>query len=124
MRKQNIVQYKFISWKFEKIKKEEEEDDEILFGTNPFFKLVALILYDMHENRQNWKQICQSFDSWKWREVVDEKHAQIEDADDLWNEIKAEIGEQSAEIVIPLLNMASDTTQMDAKLQEALKKYS
>lgn len=44
MRKQNIVQYKFISWKFEKIKKEEEEDDEILFGTNPFFKLVALIL--------------------------------------------------------------------------------
>lgn len=78
----------------------------------------------MHENRQNWKQICQSFDSWKWREVVDEKHAQIEDADDLWNEIKAEIGEQSAEIVIPLLNMASDTTQMDAKLQEALKKYS
>lgn len=75
MRKQNIVQYKFISWKFEKIKKEEEEDDEILFGTNPFFKLVALILVDMHENRQSWKQICQSFDSWNWREVVDEKHA-------------------------------------------------
>lgn len=115
LRQKNIVQYKFISWKFEKIKKE-DDDDEIIFGTNPFFKLVALILLDMREDRMSWKDICSKFDSYKWRTVVDEKHSHIEDAEDLWNEIKEEIGDQNADIVIPLLNRAADPAGMDAKL--------
>jgi len=53
---------------------------------------------------------------------VDEKHTHIEDADDLWNEIKAEVGEDYAIFVIPILNRASDPTAMDSKLQQALKK--
>lgn len=113
LRKKNIVQYKFISWKVEK-KKKEEDDDEIVFGTNPFFKLLALILSDMNDDKMSWKDICSKFDSFKWRNVVDEKHAQIEDADDLWNEIKEEIGDSKAEIVIPLLNRAADPASMDA----------
>lgn len=53
---------------------------------------------------------------------MDEKHTHIEDADDLWNEIKEEIGEDYATTVIPILNRASDPTAMDSKLQQALKK--
>lgn len=121
LRQKNIVQYKFISWKVDKIKKE-EDDDDIVFGTNPFFKLLALILSDMNDDKMTWRDICSKFDSFKWRNIVDEKHAQIEDAEDLWNEIKEEIGASKAEIVIPILNRASDPAGMDAKLQEALNK--
>ena len=49
LRNKQIVQYKFITWKFEKVKKE-DDDDDIVFGTNPFFKLLALIMVDMKDN--------------------------------------------------------------------------
>ena len=88
LRDKKIVQYKQITWKFEKIKKD-DDDDEIIFGTNPFFKLLALILVDMKLNHMDWKEICTSFDrTHKWQSVADEKHTHIEDADDLWKEIE------------------------------------
>ena len=59
--KKNVVQYKYISWKFEKVKKE-DDDDDIIFGTNPFFKLLALILVDMKDMGNSWKEVCQKFD--------------------------------------------------------------
>lgn len=61
LRQKNIVQYKYISWKFDKQKKE-DDDDDIVFGTNPFFKLLALILVDMKEMGDSWKEVCQKFD--------------------------------------------------------------
>jgi len=123
LREKNIVQYKHISWKFQKTKKDEDEDDDIIFGTNPFFKLVALILVDMLQNGTNKNQIGQDLDKQlHWRSVLDEKHAHIEDADHLWKEIKDEAGSDYADIVIPILNRTSDPAAMDAQLQQALKK--
>ena len=123
LREKNVVQYKHISWKFQKTKKDEDEDDGIIFGTNPFFKLVALILVDMLQNGTNKNQIGQDLDKQlHWRSVLDEKHTHIEDADDLWNEIKDEVGSKYADIVIPILNRTSDPAAMDAQLQQALKK--
>lgn len=120
LREKNIVSYQHISWKFEKIKKEDDEDD-IQFGTEPFFKLLALILVDMKRNQMSWKDICKNFDKFNWREPTDDKHQHIEEADSLWSEIKNEIGDSAASVVIPLLNMASDPAGMEKKLQDALK---
>ena len=50
LRKKKIVEYKYISWKVDDAKKEEEDEDDITFGTNPFFKLLALILIDLKNN--------------------------------------------------------------------------
>ena len=78
---------------------------------------------DMHLNGSSWSHVSQDFErTLNWRSIVDEKHTHIEDADDLWNEIKAEVGEDYAIFVIPILNRASDPTAMDSKLQQALKK--
>ena len=118
LRKKNIIKYKELTWKFEKVKKEEDDDeDSFFFGTNPFFKLLSLILVDMHLVGTSWSQLSQDFDrALNWRSIVDEKHKHIEDADDLWNEIKDEIGEDFSNIIIPMLNRASDPAAMDAKL--------
>ena len=56
LRKQKVVQYRFISWKTEKIKKE-DDDDEYVFGTDPFFKLLALVLSDMKLSQTTWKNV-------------------------------------------------------------------
>ena len=105
LRNKQIVQYKFITWKFEKAKKE-DDDDDIVFGTNPFFKLLALIMVDMKDNLQmSWNEVTQNFErSWNWRSACIEKFPHIEDAEDLWNEIKEEIGEANAGHILPLLN--------------------
>lgn len=116
------MQYQFISWKFDK--KKEDEDDDITFGTNPFFKLLALILVDMKLNHMSWKETVHFFDrSSQWNAIVEEKYPHIEEADDLWSEIKDEVGEEHAKFVIPILNRVSDQkAAMEANLQEALKK--
>lgn len=105
LREKNIVQYKFITWKFEKPKKE-DDDEDIVFGTNPFYKLLAHIMVDMKDNMQmSWTDISQSYDrTWNWRSVAEEKFPHIEDEEDLWNEIKEEVGEANAGHILPLLN--------------------
>ena len=47
LKKKKIVDFKHISWKVEDVKKDAEDDDDIVFGTNPFFKLLALILLEL-----------------------------------------------------------------------------
>ena len=95
----------------------EDDEEDIIFGTNPFFKLLSLILVDMHVIGTSWSQLSQDFDrALDWRSVVDEKHKHIEDGEDLWNEIKDEIGEDYSNIIIPMLNRASNPAAMDAKL--------
>ena len=41
-----IVQMKYVTWKVEEVKKE-EDDDDYTSGTEPLFKLIALILTDL-----------------------------------------------------------------------------
>jgi len=60
---------------------------------------------------------------YKWRSIVDTKHKDIEDADQLWKDIKTEIGDEASSIIIPLLDEVSDKTSKQKQLQDALKKY-
>ena len=120
LQKKGIVQFKHISWKVEEPKKDGDDDDDIVFGTNPFFKLLALILLDIKNSdthKRTWQEVVNCFDKdLKWRSVVEEKHKDIEDADDLWNEIKEELDDDVASsIILPLL----DNNQK--QLQDALK---
>ena len=49
----------------EEQKKDGDEDDDIIFGTNPFFKLIALILLDLKKNDNNkrtWQEVVNHFE--------------------------------------------------------------
>lgn len=114
----NIVQYKHITWKVDEPKKE-EDDDDIIFGTNPFFKLLALILLDLKKGsspKRSWQDVALCFEKeLKWRTATDDKHKNIEEAEALWQEIEDEVGQEAASIIIPLLE------NNKKKLQDALK---
>jgi len=82
--------------------------------------LLALILLDIKkadDNKKSWQDVIKHFDSdLKWCSIIEEKHKNIEDADDLWSEIKRELGDDvAASIIIPLLE------NNRKKVQEAMK---
>lgn len=106
--KKNMMQLKHITWKVEEPKKDGDEDDDIIFGTNPYFKLLALILLDLKKaetSKRTWQDVVNCFDKeLKWRTITDEKFKNIEDPDDLWTEIKDELEDEvAASIILPLL---------------------
>lgn len=75
---------KFVKWKVEEAKKD-DEDDDLIFGTEPLFKLFALILTELRNSRKSWQDVVNSFEKeFKWRNIVNEKHKSIEDKDQLW----------------------------------------
>jgi hypothetical protein len=89
-------------------KKDGEDDDDIIFGTNPFFKLLALIVLDLkkdEKNKRSWQDVVTHVEKdLAWRSILDEKHKHIEDAEDLWSEIKEELDDEvAASIILPLL---------------------
>lgn len=124
LQSKNIVQYKHISWKVEEPKKEGEEDDDIIFGTNPFFKLLALILLDLKKSaspKRSWQDVVTCFEKeFKWRAATDDKHQNLEEAEELWPEIKGEVGPEAAAIIVPLLDQAAGAHNKK-RLQDALK---
>ena len=71
-----------------KAKTDEPDDEDYEFGTNPFFKLLALIFSSAKE--PDIKAYSQ-----QWASVIKEKHSKIEDANELWGEIKDEIGDRA-----------------------------
>lgn len=100
----NQLDLKFIRWSIEPEKKDPEDEDDILFdGTDSYFKLMAYILVD-HSNSGSWKETVSYYNENNWNQVSKDKHEKIEEKDDLWDQIKSEIGDKAAQIVIPLLN--------------------
>lgn len=78
---------KYITWKSEEAKKEDDDDDYVP-GTEPLFKLIALILTDLRKSKKSWQQVVDLFEKeFKWRNIVNDKHKDIEDADSLWQDI-------------------------------------
>lgn len=71
----------------------------------------------------SWPEIVKWFETdMQWKKIFVEKHAKIEDSDTLWDEIREEIGEASAKIIIPLLDQdKSDSKGNKKKLDIALK---
>lgn len=73
-----------LDWKApDKPKDEGADEDDIDFGTEPFFKLLALLLKHCDsEGYDVGKDVVPP-----WKGVIKERHAKIEDADKLWKEI-------------------------------------
>jgi len=53
LQKEGIVQMKYVTWKVEEVKK---DDDDVDYnpGTEPLFKLIALILTDLRKTKKSW----------------------------------------------------------------------
>jgi hypothetical protein len=97
----NIIDWKKISWitPEDKSKAVEVDEDDIEFGTDPFFKFIALIL------SEQWKKQADSVTEFykPWAAVVKEKKSKMEDADGTYSEIEQEIGADAAKVIMPLL---------------------
>lgn len=77
-----IINLKMLDWKAPD-KPKEDDDDDIEFGTEPFFKLLALLLkYFDAEGYNVTSDVVPP-----WKAIIKERHAKIEDADALWSEI-------------------------------------
>ena len=69
----DIVEYKFLKWKQE-VKPEVkdsgggDDEDDITFGTEPFFKMLALILSDYKtRNKKSWEDVSNFYKDMKWK---------------------------------------------------------
>jgi hypothetical protein len=66
---------------------------------------MALLLKDYkngEDKPRSWDEVIKWFDGeLKWSKVAKEKQEKIEDADDLWSQIKEDVGKLS-EVIIPL----------------------
>lgn len=93
-----IVSVKDIDWKApEKIEDGGDDDDEdLVFGTDPFFKLLALVLAWGDSEGFDAKQIVAP-----WKEVIKERHPKIDNRDELWSDIQNLIGEESTGMIRP-----------------------
>lgn len=99
---EKILDWKKISWVTPEDKSKqaaEDDDDDIVFGTDPFFKFVGLIL------AEQWKKSPDSLNDFykPWAAVVKEKLDKMDDADDTFQAIEEEIGADAAKVVMPLL---------------------
>lgn len=97
----NILDWKKINFVTpeDKSKKVEDDDDDIEFGTDPFFKFVALIL------AEQWKKAPDSINDFckPWAAVIKEKFPKMDEADETLAEIQEEIGADAAKVIMPLL---------------------
>ena len=78
----------------------DSEDNTYLTGANsdPFFKLLACSLaYHMQEGYPVEKIVM------LWHDIIKERHAKIKSADELWNDVKDDIGEEALIVIKPLL---------------------
>jgi hypothetical protein len=96
-----IVSLKDIDWKAPAKTEEggDDDDEDLIFGTDPFFKLLALVLAWGEGEGFDPKQIVAP-----WKEVIKERHPKIDNRDDLWSDIQNLIGEESTGLIRPLLD--------------------
>jgi len=102
------LKMRFIKWVADpKDKPVAEDEDDMMFDeSNAMYKLMALILIDQKKGDKapsSWDEVFKFFDDCKWGKVVSDKLEKIDDPDTLWKEIKEEIGNEMASVIIPLL---------------------
>jgi len=94
-----IINLKMLDWKApDKAKDEGDDDDDIEFGTDPFFRLLARLLADQDAEGYPVAEIVKP-----WRDIIKERHAKIESADELWDDVKNDIGDEALAVIKPLL---------------------
>ena len=103
----NAIDYKFVNWENKADKNQAE--DEYISGSNPFFKLLALIYYDLKSKRgKSWEEVIKQHD--KWKKVCIEKHKNIEENEELWSQIELEVGKDPFRLIKALLDVESIET--------------
>ena len=94
-----IIHLSKITWQVPKEAKpkDESDDDDYYSGTEPFFKLLALVLASVKEPdiAKYGKQ---------WSKVINERRAHIEDADSLWSELEGLIGASKYAKIKPVID--------------------
>lgn len=90
-----------LNWKAPE-KPKDDDDDDIEFGTDPFFRLLAHLLKYCDAEGYDVKAAVVP----PWKEIIKERHAKIEDADQLWKDIQDDVGEEAAALIRPLLDPA------------------
>jgi hypothetical protein len=99
------MQLKFIKWDAEIPKSADEpvDEEEYVFDASDYmYRLMALTFAD--ELTTNPKTILKQFIAGLGCEkVITDKRAKIEDADELWANIKTDVGAEHAAVIIPIL---------------------
>jgi hypothetical protein len=98
------MQLKFVKWDSEIPKSADpEEEEEFAFDASDYmYKLLALVLSDYltTEPKGDLNKFIASLSADK---VIKDKRAKIEDADELWANIKSEVGAEHSALIIPIL---------------------
>lgn len=80
-----------------------EEDDYLFDASDYLFKLLGLILSDQltKDPKANLDKFISSLP--ELDKVIKAKRDKIEDADELWNNMKDELGSEHSKVIIPIL---------------------
>jgi len=95
-KERGYIQYRFISWRLDpKEKPKQEEEDEMVFDTNVFIRLIAILLKDVKDNGHDskkpgqipWADVVKLYESGElkdWSAAVRARHFQIDSPEDFW----------------------------------------
>jgi hypothetical protein len=109
LQKKGLLKMRFIKWSVDPKDKpaEVDPDDYVFDQTNSYYQLMALILKDFKNDptiEVSWADTFTQYEKeLNGPATSKEKFEKIEDPDDLWPAITAEIGEKDAKVIIPLL---------------------
>merc|ERR1711937_102718 len=67
-------------------KKEEDDEDEYVFGNDPFFKMAALVLGKASMEGYKPEDVCQN-----WHPAIKTMSEKIDEPDSIWDDIKKEL---------------------------------
>jgi len=98
------MQLKFVKWDAEPPKSADAEEDDYVFDASDYmYKLLALVFSDYLTNdpKGDLNKFIGSLPGID--KVIKDRRAKIEDADELWKTMKAELGAEHAGIIIPIL---------------------
>jgi hypothetical protein len=97
------MQLKFVKWDTDITKAPDAEEDDYCFdASNYMYKLLALVLSDQltTEPKGDLNKFIASLSVEK---VIKDKREKIEDPDELWSDIKSEVGAEHSAVIIPIL---------------------
>lgn len=117
-----ILNYKFLRWD-SKPTYDDEEEDALFEETDSQFKLLALILASQRPHR-SWPEIVRWFEKeMYWKKCFAEKYEKLESQEAVFDDIRKEVGDEAAKIIVPLLDQDKNDSQGNQKtLAKALQK--
>jgi hypothetical protein len=96
------MQYKFIKWIPPEEKKEDDEDDFDLDNSDGQFKLLGLIINEHISDNKNDPQLEKFMKENNFEEAVTKRRAKLDSADEVWETIQSEAGE-NADLILSVL---------------------